>query len=77
MPTDKRKAFTDVWRTNLVVNTSTGKPETKKPIITEFISAGKVFFFNIYLLLLLQVFLILLFNNKKYIAYIINMYANP
>ncbi|CAD5114678.1 DgyrCDS3724 [Dimorphilus gyrociliatus] len=40
MPTDKRKAFTDVWRTNLVVNTSTGKPETKKPIITEFISAG-------------------------------------
>ena len=39
-PRDKRTKFTERWRSNLDVNAS-GKPETKKPLVTEFISAGE------------------------------------
>ncbi|XP_064647682.1 ankyrin and armadillo repeat-containing protein-like isoform X2 [Lineus longissimus] len=38
-PKEKRTKFTERWRSNLDVN-SNGKPETKKPLITEFTSAG-------------------------------------
>ncbi|XP_005090203.1 ankyrin and armadillo repeat-containing protein [Aplysia californica] len=38
-PKDKRTKFSERWRTNLDVNAS-GKPETKKPLLTEFLSAG-------------------------------------
>ena len=40
-PRDKRIKFAERWRGNLDVN-SAGKPETKKPLLTEFISAGKL-----------------------------------
>ncbi len=40
-PKEKRTKFTDRWRGNLDVNINTGKPETKKPLLTEFTSAGK------------------------------------
>ena len=39
-PKEKRTKFTERWRGNLDVNAS-GKPETKKPLLTEFTSAGK------------------------------------
>jgi hypothetical protein len=42
-PKEKRTKFTERWRSNLDVN-SNGKPETKKPLITEFISAGRFLF---------------------------------
>lgn len=38
-PREKRTKFTERWRSNLDVN-SAGKPETKKPLLTEFTSAG-------------------------------------
>ena len=38
-PREKRTKFSERWRGNLDVN-SNGKPETKKPLITEFTSAG-------------------------------------
>lgn len=40
-PKEKRTKFSERWRSNLDVNAS-GKPETKKPLLTEFTSAGKV-----------------------------------
>lgn len=39
-PKDKRTKFSERWRGNLDVN-SNGKPETKKPLIKEFESAGE------------------------------------
>lgn len=39
MPKDKRVKFSERWRSNLDVNHS-GKPETKKLLLTEFTSAG-------------------------------------
>ncbi|XP_070211365.1 ankyrin and armadillo repeat-containing protein-like isoform X4 [Littorina saxatilis] len=39
IPKDKRTKFSERWRSNLDVNQS-GKPETKKPLLTEFTSAG-------------------------------------
>ena len=41
-PKDKRTKFSERWRTNLDVN-SAGRAETKKPLMTEFLSAGKTF----------------------------------
>ena len=43
-PKDKRTKFSERWRTNLDVN-SAGKPESKKPLLTEFLSAGIHFCF--------------------------------
>lgn len=40
-PKEKRIKFSERWRGNLDVNTN-GKPETKKPLQTEFSSAGKM-----------------------------------
>lgn len=40
-PKEKRTKFTERWRGNLDVNAS-GKPETKKPLLTEFTSAGLI-----------------------------------
>ena len=40
IPRDKRTKFSERWRTNLDVNAA-GKSETKKNILTEFITAGK------------------------------------
>ena len=39
-PKDKRLKFAEKWRGSLDVNAA-GKPETKKPLLTEFIGAGK------------------------------------
>ncbi|KAL8620460.1 hypothetical protein ACOMHN_048393 [Nucella lapillus] len=39
IPKEKRTKFSERWRSNLDVN-QTGKPETKKPLLTEFTSAG-------------------------------------
>ena len=39
-PNEKRQKFSERWRGSLDVN-ALGKPETKKHILTEFISAGK------------------------------------
>ena len=41
-PKEKRTKFSERWRNNLDVN-SNRKPETKKPLLTEFASAGKIF----------------------------------
>jgi len=41
MPKEKRTKFTERWRSNVDVNTTNGKPETKKPLLPEFISAGE------------------------------------
>jgi hypothetical protein len=41
-PKDKRAKFSERWRGNLDVN-SNGKPETKKPLLPEFTSAGREF----------------------------------
>ena len=38
-PKEKRTKFSERWRSNLDINAS-GKPETKKPLLTEFTSAG-------------------------------------
>ena len=38
-PRDKRLKFSERWRGNLDVNSS-GKPETKKDLLNEFISSG-------------------------------------
>ncbi|GFO42024.1 ankyrin and armadillo repeat-containing protein-like, partial [Plakobranchus ocellatus] len=40
-PKEKRTKFSERWRGNLDVNAS-GKPETKKPLLTEFTSAGLI-----------------------------------
>ena len=51
-PREKRLKFTERWRNNLDVNSS-GKPETKKALLTEFITSGKMLnytFVNMYLL---------------------------
>ncbi|KAL8609317.1 hypothetical protein ACOMHN_048873 [Nucella lapillus] len=39
IPKEKRVKFTDRWRNTLDVN-QTGKPETKKPLLNEFVVAG-------------------------------------
>ncbi|RUS87780.1 hypothetical protein EGW08_004445 [Elysia chlorotica] len=41
IPKEKRTKFAERWRGNLDVNPS-GKPETKKPLLTEFTSAGLI-----------------------------------
>lgn len=42
IPKDKRTKFSERWRSNLDINQN-GKPETKKPLLMEFTSAGKCF----------------------------------
>jgi hypothetical protein len=39
MPKEKRTKFSERWRSNMDINQA-GKPETKKPLLTEFTSAG-------------------------------------
>lgn len=40
IPKDKRTKFSERWRSSLDINQS-GKPETKKPLLPEFTSAGE------------------------------------
>lgn len=40
IPKDKRIKFSERWRSNLDIDPN-GNPETKKPLLTEFTSAGK------------------------------------
>lgn len=39
-PREKRMKFTERWRSALDIN-MLGKPESKKPMVTEFVSAGE------------------------------------
>ncbi|KAL3832524.1 hypothetical protein ACJMK2_024159, partial [Sinanodonta woodiana] len=39
-PKEKRTKFSEKWRSNFMVNPSSGKPETKKSFLIEFMNAG-------------------------------------
>ena len=63
-PKEKRLKFTERWRSNLDVNSS-GKPETKKPLLTEFIGAGKAIRFFVLLLFFFYSYLLSEFRGSN------------